>query len=86
MLRQLDSGVPVAPDHWWFQMREVWNQAGIRVGDTVLFIVRVQRANQGFPDPHLGNPRRQVIGFASTPRSVVVLRVDAAWSSSQLGR
>jgi hypothetical protein len=67
-------------------MREVWNQAGILVGDTVLFIVRVQRANQGFPAPQLDNPRGQVIGFASTPRSVVVLRADAAWSSSQRGR
>lgn len=76
-LRLADTGWPVEPDHWWFQLREVWTQAGIRVGDTVLFIAKVQQATKGFHDPHqhnLGNPRRQVIGFANTPRSVVVLR------------
>lgn len=72
-----DSGQPVKPEHWWFQLREVWTQAGIRVGDTVLFTVKVQRASKGrhgVPSHHPDNPRRQVVGFASTPRSVVVLR------------
>jgi hypothetical protein len=76
-LRQADNGQPLEPDHWWFQLREVWTQAGIRVGDTVLFTAKVQQATKGRHDPHqhyLGNPRRQVVGFASTPRSVVVLR------------
>ena len=76
-LRQADNGQLLEPDHWWFQLREVWTQAGIRVGDTVLFTAKVQQATKGRLDPHqhhLGNPRRQVVGFASTPRSVVVLR------------
>jgi hypothetical protein len=76
-LRQADNGQPLEPEHWWFQLREVWTQAGIRVGDTVLFTAKVQQATKGRHDPHqhhLGNPRRQVVGFASTPRSVVVLR------------
>lgn len=77
ILRQADNGQPLEPDHWWFQLREVWTQAGIRVSDTVLFTAKVQQATKGRHDPHqhhLGNPRRQVVGFASTPRSVVVLR------------
>lgn len=76
-LRLADSDTPLDPDHWWFQAREVWTQAGLRVGDTVLFTAKVQRASKGRHDPpfhRLGNPRRQVVGFASTPRSVVVLR------------
>jgi len=76
-MRLADSGQPLELDHWWFQLREVWTQAGIRVGDTVLITAKVQQATKGRHDPHqhhLGNPRRQVVGFASTPRSVVVLR------------
>ena len=71
------SGQLPGPEHWWFQRREEWTQAGIRVGDTVLFTAKVQHATKGGHVPyqhHLCNPRRQVVGFASTPRSVVVLR------------
>jgi hypothetical protein len=71
------SRQPLDPHHWWFPLREIWLQAGIQLGDTVLFTAKVQRATKGWHDPDRtpnANPRRQVIGFAATPRSVVVLR------------
>lgn len=76
-LAQADRALDV--DHWWFDLREVWAEAGVRVGDTVLFTVKVTRCTKGWTDPgdprpKLKNPRRQVIGFATSPRSVVVLR------------
>ncbi len=65
------------PGHWWFPLRDIWLQAGIQIGDTVLFTAKVQRATKAWHDPdqpHRAKPRRQVIGFAAAPRSVLVLR------------
>ncbi|QPN70115.1 hypothetical protein [Synechococcus sp. CBW1108] len=65
------------PGHWWFPLREIWLQASIQIGDTVLFTAKVQRVTKGWHDPDQSfdaNPRRQVIGFAAAPRSVLVLR------------
>lgn len=70
-------------DHWWFRLREVWTEAGVRVGDTVLFTAKVQRCTKGFADPAgaclnsrngSSRLREQVMGFGTCPRSVVVLR------------
>jgi hypothetical protein len=78
-LRLAEADRALDVDHWWFDLREVWAEAGVRVGDTVLFTVKVTRCTKGWTDPgdHSFtrlNPRRQVIGFATSPRSVVVLR------------
>mgnify|MGYP006879031487 CR=1 FL=1 len=76
-LRLASSQQPLDPDHWWFPHREIWSQAGIRSGDTVLFTAKVQRCTKGWHDPRStcsANPRRQVLGFSATPRSVVVVR------------
>lgn len=63
-------------DHWWFRLRELWIEAGVRVGDTVLFTARVQRCTKGWADPDQPGHRQreQVIGFGGTPRSVVVYK------------
>ena len=83
-LRLEPCGTTIRPDHWWFRLREVWSEAGVRVGGTVLFTAKRQRCSKGWEDP--GNAqsrpqdrrsrrrREQVIGFGSTPRSVVVLK------------
>jgi len=76
-LRLASSQQPLDPDHWWFAHREIWSEAGIRSGDTVLFTAKVQRCTKGWHDPRnhcSANPRRQVLGFSATPRSVVVVR------------
>jgi hypothetical protein len=82
-LRLADRDQDLDLDHWWFRLREVWTEAGVRVGDTVLFTAKVQRCSKGFGDPagaclasHNGKSRlrEQVVGFGTCPRSVVVLR------------
>ncbi|MFQ6539106.1 MULTISPECIES: hypothetical protein [Aphanothece] len=84
-LRMEESGAPIQPDHWWFPLREVWSEAGVRAGDTVLFTAKVQHCTKGSLDPDAADqpegirgrrcsrPREQVIGFGRTPRSVVVI-------------
>jgi len=79
-----DNGTPIRPEHWWFRLREVWSEAGVRVGDTVVFTAKVQRCSKGWDDPASaerptaprrgGRIREQVMGFAASPRSVVVVR------------
>lgn len=56
---------PVAPDHWWFRLREDWVRVGIDQGDTVLFTAKVQRCSKGWD---------QVVGLGGTVRDVVVTR------------
>lgn len=76
-LRLADSGIAIEPDHWWFRLREIWTHAGVQVGDRVLFTAKVQRCSKGWDElngqPHEGRSRHQVVGFATTPRDVVVL-------------
>lgn len=83
-LRLDATGQHIQPDHWWFRLREVWSEAGIRVGDTVLFTAKVQRCSKGWEDP--GTPctsrvsrrsarnREQVMGFGASPRTVSIVR------------
>jgi hypothetical protein len=78
-LRLADSGQRLDLDHWWFPLRTVWSQAGIREGDTVLFLAKVQRCTKGWADPVDGEPasrkpRKQVTGFGRCPRTVSVVR------------
>jgi hypothetical protein len=82
-LRLADRDQDLDLDHWWFRLREVWTEAGVRVGDSVLFTAKVQRCSKGYGDPasatlHSRNDgsrlREQVVGFGTCPRSVVVLR------------
>lgn len=82
-LRLADRDQVLDLDHWWFRLREVWTEAGVRVGDTVLITAKVQRCSKGFSDPAgaclasrngRSRLREQVVGFGSCPRSVVVLR------------
>lgn len=76
-----DTNQKITPDHWWFRLREVWITAGVRVGDTLLFTVKVQHAAKGWADPGgptssprgSRRPREQVVGFGVTPRAVVIL-------------
>jgi hypothetical protein len=88
-LRLDGQSTPLRPDHWWFPLRQVWSEAGIRAGDTVLFTAKVQQCTKGWGDPHTeaaasgsrgmphGNRRQrqreQVVGFAREPRDVVVI-------------
>lgn len=82
-LRLDATGQHIKPEHWWFRLREVWSEAGVRVGDTVLFTAKVQRCTKGWEDP--GTPcshgvsrrsarsREQVMGFGAAPRTVTVV-------------
>lgn len=82
-LRLDSTGHHLQPDHWWFRLREVWSEAGVRVGDTVLFTAKVQRCTKGWDNPNTrGNhgltrrsarSRQQVMGFGTSPRSVSVV-------------
>lgn len=76
-LRLASTDQPVAPNHWWFRLREEWAHAGIQPGDTVLFTAKVQRCTKGWdmPIPAQGGARRrreQVIGLGGHIRDVVV--------------
>lgn len=64
----------ITPDHWWFRMRQEWMEAQLMPGDLIVFEAKVQRCSKGSTDPGIKekNGRRQVIGFGSTVRSVVV--------------
>ncbi|ABB57105.1 hypothetical protein [Synechococcus elongatus] len=76
-LHLADTDTPITPDHWWFKLRDIWLDAGVRVGDRVLFTVKVQRGSKGVDGPDVkesDNPRRQVMGCGSKPRSVAVLQ------------
>lgn len=76
-LHLADTNRPIQPDHWWFRLRDVWLEAGVQVGDRVLFTVKVQACSKGLDGPHVVNsdkPRRQVLGFGSKPRSVAILQ------------
>jgi hypothetical protein len=84
-LRLDSAGISLHPDHWWFRLREVWSEAGVQEGDTVLFTAKVQRCSKGWedspgaasrPQPRSGRTarrREQVIGFAAEPRTVQVV-------------
>lgn len=65
-----DSGQALDPDHWWFDLRAIWTQAGVRAGDRVLFTAKVQRCSKG-------DTRQQVIGFGAVPRDLVILERPA---------
>ena len=83
-LRLDSSGQHIHPDHWWFRLREVWSEAGVRVDDTVLFTAKVQRCTKGWEDPSTHSShgltrrstrsREQVMGFGTSPRTVSVVR------------
>lgn len=72
-----DTNRPIQTDHWWFRLRDVWLEAGVQVGDRVLFTAKVRACSKGLDGPEVvnsDNPRRQVLGFGSKPRSVTVLQ------------
>lgn len=64
----------IAPDHWWFRMRQEWMDARLMPGDRVVFVAKVQRCSKGSSrhGSTSQNERRQVIGFGSTVTSVIV--------------
>jgi len=64
----------ITPDHWWFRMRQEWMEARLMTGDRIVFEAKVQRCSKGSsaPGTEEKNKRRQVIGFSSTVRSVIV--------------
>jgi hypothetical protein len=83
-LRLDATGQHLQPEHWWFRLREVWSEAGVRVGDTVIFTAKVQRCTKGWEDPGTSGShgvtrrntrsREQVMGFGTSPRTVSVVR------------
>ena len=78
-LELANSGQPLEPDHWWFKLRQPWCEAGIQVGDTILFTAKVSCCSKGTHDSALADgsclrPRERVIGFSSQVRDLVVLR------------
>ena len=73
------SGEALAPDHWWFRLRQPWCEAGVQVGDTIVFTAKVSHCSKGSHDPALADgtslrARQRVIGFGSQVRDLVVQR------------
>ena len=85
-LQLAETGQPLDCDHWWFRLREVWIDAGVRMGDVVEFTARVQRCSKGWADPGQirGRRRDQVLGLGSAPQDVRVQRRRRS-RSRQLG-
>lgn len=81
-LRLADCNRPVTPDHWWFPLRQIWENLNLQPGDEVLFTTKIQRCTKGF-QPAANNivtlskknsPLRTAYGPGREPRSVVILR------------
>jgi hypothetical protein len=73
------SDQPIAPDHWWFRLRQDWCEAGIQAGDTVLFTAKVRTCSKGHHDPELlglvsVRGRERVVGLAGEVRDLVIQR------------
>jgi hypothetical protein len=73
------SGQPLAPDHWWFRLRQQWCEAGVQEGDTIVFTAKVSHCTKGShaaaqPDGTSLRPRERVLGFGGQVRDLVVQR------------
>ena len=78
-LELASSGQPIDPDHWWFKLRQPWCEAGVQVGDTILFTVKVSYCSKGRHDQSWADgsglrSRERVIGFGGQVRDLVVQR------------
>ena len=78
-LELASSGQPLEPNHWWFRLRQPWCEAGVQVGDTIVFTVKVSRCSKGSHDSTQADgtslrARERVIGFSSQVRDLVVQR------------
>jgi len=73
------SEQPIAPNHWWFRLRQNWSEVGIQPGDTVLFTAKVRACSKGHHDPELlgvvtVRGRERVVGLAGEVRDLVIQR------------
>jgi hypothetical protein len=78
-LEMASSGERLEPDHWWFRLRKPWCEAGVQVGDSILFTAKVSHCSKGSHDPAMADgtslrARERVIGFGSQVRDLVVQR------------
>lgn len=78
-LELASSGQPLEPNHWWFRLRQPWCEAGVQVGDTIVFTVKVSRCSKGSHDATQADgtslrARERVSGFSSQVRDLVVQR------------
>lgn len=78
-LELASSGEALQPDHWWFRLRQPWTEAGVQLGDTILFTAKVGTCSKGSHEPTLpdGPSRRvreRVVGFGNQVRDLVVQR------------
>jgi len=75
-LRHSRTGQSLSVDHWWFRMRQEWMQLPLMPGDRVLFTAKVQRCTKGWDlveqDGSLAPGRRQMVGFGSRVRDLVI--------------
>lgn len=77
-LRHSRSGQRLDPDHWWFRVRAEWMETCLMTGDRVMFTAKVQRCTKGRGSARNdGNTtesdRRQVVGFGTKVRNIVVM-------------
>lgn len=73
------SGQPLAPDHWWFRLRQPWCEAGVQAGDTIVFTAKVSHCSKGRhdaaqPDGTSLRQRERVLGFGGQVCDLVVQR------------
>jgi hypothetical protein len=85
-LRHSRTGQTLSVDHWWFRMRQEWMQLPLMPGDRVLFTAKVQRCTKGWDlveqDGSLAPGRRQMVGFGSRVRDLVItstVRSKSGW-------
>jgi hypothetical protein len=85
-LRHSRTGQTLSVDHWWFRMRQEWMQRPLMPGDRVVFTAKVQRCTKGWDlvdqDGSLAPGRRQMVGFGSRVRDLVItstVRSKGGW-------
>lgn len=85
-LRHSRTGQTLSVDHWWFRMRQEWMQRPLMPGDRVVFTAKVQRCTKGWDlvdqDGSLAPGRRQMVGFGSRVRDLVItstVRSNGGW-------
>lgn len=61
-------------DHVWFTFTKVFEDAGIKEGDTIAFDARVKRYSKGYVNRSLGMTRRSSDYKLSHPTKVEVVR------------
>ncbi|MBF2097401.1 MAG: hypothetical protein IGQ88_03355, partial [Gloeomargaritaceae cyanobacterium C42_A2020_066] len=78
-LKLAESREDVTPDHWWFPLRQEWEELALQPGDRVMFSAKIHRRHKGYQPTKPGRPAdpnhppRLDHGPSPNVRNVVVL-------------